>query len=169
MEKPEAKILNTPTGQLNTTNLSIKKLLIPKEENSSNNISNLKDLPHEAFTFDQVKMSWRRFAHEAKAKGMETFYNAMIKREPKLIGENTLIMDVDNQIQIDYITPHLQELIGYFRNELKNFSIQIELNLLENNEVEVKFLTGKDRFANMAQKNPNLHSFKNIFNLDIEF
>lgn len=114
-------------------------------------------------------MIWRRYAHEAKAKGMETFYNAMIKRDPRQIDDVHFIMDVDNQVQVDYITPHLQDLVGYLRNEVKNYDVSLELNLLENNEVEVKFLTGKDRFANMAKKNPNLHSFKNIFNLDIEF
>ncbi len=114
-------------------------------------------------------MAWRRYAHEAKGKGMETFYNAMIKRDPKQIETTQFIMDVDNQIQIDYITPHLQDLVGYLREELKNYDVNLELKLTENNDVEVKFLTGKDRFADMAKKNPNLHSFKNIFNLDIEY
>lgn len=114
-------------------------------------------------------MAWRRYAFMAKEKGMETLYNAMIKRDPKLIEHQNLIMDVDNQIQIDYITPHSQDLLGYIRQEVKNYGIQIELALTENFETEVKFLTGKDRFAAMAKVNPNLHSFKNIFNLDIEF
>lgn len=130
---------------------------------------NHKDLPNETFSFDHVKMAWRRYAHEAKGKGMETFYNAMIKRDPKQIEKTQFIMDVDNQIQIDYITPHLQDLVGYLREELKNYDVNLELKLTENNDVEVKFLTGKDRFADMAKKNPNLHSFKNIFNLDIEY
>jgi hypothetical protein len=34
---------------------------------------------------------------------------------------------------------------------------------------EVKYLTGKDKFAAMARKNTNLHKLKNLFNLDIEF
>jgi hypothetical protein len=33
----------------------------------------------------------------------------------------------------------------------------------------VKFLTGKDKFTALARKNPNLHTLKNTFNLDIEF
>lgn len=168
--KPEAKILSAPTGNLNTTNISIKKILDHKDEvNSPSNSSNSKNLPKEAFSYDQVKMIWRRFAHEAKSKGMETFYNAMIKRDPKLIDDLHLVMDVDNQVQIDYITPHIQDLVGFLREELKNYDISLELKLTENKDTEVKFLTGKDRFANMAKKNPNLHSFKNIFNLDIEF
>jgi hypothetical protein len=34
---------------------------------------------------------------------------------------------------------------------------------------DVKYLTGKDKFAAMARKNTNLLKLKNLFNLDIEF
>ena len=78
-------------------------------------------------------------------------------------------MELDNQIQIDYINPHLSEMVDYLRKEVKNYLIRIELKLSENPEEEVKFLTGKDKFAALARKNPNLHTLKNLFNLDIEF
>lgn len=168
--KPEAKVLTVPSGQLNTSNLSIKKVIEPIHQESTvqDSISN-KILPKEKFTFDQAKMAWRRFAHEVKAKGMETYYNAMIKRDPKIKDDVHFLMDVDNQVQIDYITPHVQDLISFLRQELKNFDITVDFTLSENKDDQVKFLTGKDRFASMAKKNPNLHSFKTVFNLDIEF
>lgn len=167
--RPEAKILSAPTGQLNSTNISINKILNQKQEenNTSGNIHG--NVPMEDFSFDQVKMAWRRYAHQAKSKFMETMYNAMIKRDPKFIEPSQLLMYVDNQIQIDYMNPHLQDLIGYMRAELKNYAVTVELKLSDEDQSEVKFLTGKDRFASMAKKNPNLHTFKNIFNLDIEF
>jgi hypothetical protein len=59
--------------------------------------------------------------------------------------------------------------VDYLRKEVKNYLIRIELKLSENPEEEVKFLTGKDKFAALARKNPNLHTLKNLFNLDIEF
>lgn len=165
----EYKILAIPSGQLNTSNLSIKKMMEKKKDEMSSIDSLLENLPHNSFSYDQVKMLWRRFAFEMKAKGMETFYNAMIKREPVQKEETHFVMDVDNQIQIDYITPHLQEMLGYFRKELKNYSITISFSLNDNPEKEIKFLTGKDKFAALARKNPNLHTFKSTFNLDIEF
>ena len=45
----------------------------------------------------------------------------------------------------------------------------LDFSLSDDKDSQVKFMTGKDRFASMAKKNPNLHSFKSIFNLDIEF
>ena len=167
--KPEAKVLTAPSGQLNTSNVSIKKILQPTQEKNTQEINLNQPLLKEKFSFDQVKMAWRRYAHEMKSKGLETFYNAMIKRDPKIKDEVLFTMEVDNQVQIDYITPHVHDLISFLRQELKNFEISVDFFLSEDKDSEVKFLTGKDRFASMARKNPNLHSFKTIFNLDIEF
>lgn len=169
VQEVEQKIATVPTGQLNTTSISIKKMMEKKEDELSASERLPENLPYNSFSFDQVKMLWRRFAFEMKERGMETFYNAMIKREPIQKGDTHFVMDVDNQIQVDYITPHLQDMIGYFRKELKNYAFEISFNLNENPEQEVKFLTGKDKFATLARKNPNLHTLKNTFNLDIEF
>lgn len=163
------KLVTVPTGQLNTSSISIKKLMEKKEDDQTAFERLPENLPYETFSFDQVKMLWRRFAFEMKEKSMETFYNAMIKREPIIKDDTQFIMDVDNQIQIDFITPHLQEMVGYFRKELKNYAINISFIINDNPEHEVKFLTGKDKFAALARKNPNLHTLKNTFNLDIEF
>ena len=43
------------------------------------------------------------------------------------------------------------------------------MSVTANPEEEVKYLTGKDKFAKLARKNPNLHTLKNTFNLDIEY
>lgn len=165
---PEQQLMSIPTGQLNTNTLSVKKMLEKKEGENAENRS-LENQPQQAFTLDQVKMLWRRFAFEMKEKGMETFYNAMIKREPIQQEETHFVMDVDNQIQVDYITPHLPEMMNYFRKELKNYAVEISIILNENPEEQTKFLTGKDKFAALARKNPNLHTLKSVFNLDIEF
>jgi hypothetical protein len=168
-QKPEPKIATVPTGQLNTSHLSIKKMMEKSEEEGSSADRSLENMPREAFSYDHVKMLWRRFAFEMKERGMETFYNAMIKREPVQKEDTEFIMDVDNQIQVDYITPHLQDLVAYFRKELKNYSFDVSLRITDNPDEDVKFLTGKDKFAALARKNPNLHTLKNTFNLDIEF
>lgn len=127
------------------------------------------NLPQNDFSFDDVKIHWRRYAFKVKETGMETFYNALIRREPVLTPDKKLIMTLDNQVQIDVISVQLQDFTNYMRKSLKNYSIFIQLELNQNPNEEVKFLTGKDKFASLARKNPNLHTLKNTFNLDIEF
>ena len=55
------------------------------------------------------------------------------------------------------------------RGEMENFSSIVNRAEEEVGEEEVKFLTGKDKFAALARKNPNLHTLKNRFNLDIDY
>lgn len=127
------------------------------------------NLPREAFTKDSVKMFWKRFAYKVKEDGMETFYNALIKREPVFLEDEHFAIEVDNKVQEDYINPLLSEFVTYLRQQLKNHSISVEIILTEDPMKEVKFLTGKDKFNALARKNKNLHTLKSIFNLDIEY
>jgi chromosomal replication initiation ATPase DnaA len=114
-------------------------------------------------------MFWKRFAFQMKENSMETFYNALIKREPVFLDDEKLAIEVDNNVQIEYINPHLNDFVSFLRKSLKNYSISVEMRLTEDSMQEVKYLTGKDKFAAMARKNTNLHKLKNLFNLDIEF
>jgi hypothetical protein len=166
VEKPEPKILSTPTGQLSSATISIKKHMEPAQDGEAE--LRPENLPNESYTYDQVKRLWRSFAFIMKERGMETFYNALIKREPFEKDTHLYHLLVENQVQIDYITPHLQEMNGYIRKELKNYSITVSVQITDKPEEEVKYLTGKDKFQAMARRNPNLHTLKNMFNLDIE-
>ncbi len=168
MVKPPPKVLETPSGKLSASSLSIKKLMEKKEEvlEAGGDTSNL---PREPYSYDDLKMSWRKYAFSMKTDGKETFYNALIKREPKSVNENEYLLEVDNQVQIDYIQPQLSDMLSYVRRDLKNFDILIRVEITTNPDEEVKYQTGKDKFAALARKNPNLHTLKNTFNLDIEF
>lgn len=169
MEQPEPKVLKAPTGKLATSNLSINKLMQPESGNLAMSDNDRKNLPRNDFSFDDVKMYWRQFAHERNNEGMKTVYNAMIKREPILKEDNLIIMEVDNQIQVDTMSSTLPQLLGFLRKHLKNYEVSMEVIITENQEEDVKFLTGKDKFAALARKNPNLHTLKSTFNLDIEY
>jgi DNA polymerase-3 subunit gamma/tau len=144
--------------------------MIEKKENGvAIGQMDLSNMPRNTFALDDLKMAWRRFAFEMKNKGKDTFYNALIKREPKQKSELEFTLEVDNEVQIDYIRPCLSELLDFVRSELKNYQIEVLLELTNNPEEEVQFQTGKDKFAALARKNPNLHTLKNTFNLDIEY
>lgn len=168
-DKPEAKIMKAPSGKAYTSSVSIKKIMAPKNDNGNGEPVDLRNMPMEKFAMDDFKMAWRRFAHILKEKGEKTFYNALIKRDPVTKPDDKFLMQVDNQVQIDTIRIQMSELLGYLRSELKNYNIDIDVAITNNPEEEVKFQTGKDRFAALARKNPNLHTLKKTFNLDIEF
>jgi chromosomal replication initiation ATPase DnaA len=127
------------------------------------------NMPMNDYDFDDIKMQWRQFAFKMKEEGKGTFYNALIKRDPIHKEGHDYILEVDNQVQVDYINPILPDLLGHIRSNLKNYGVNITLEVTKNPEKEVKYLSGKDKFAAMARKNPNLHTLKTLFDLDIEF
>ena len=160
-------VLSTPAGSVDAPHISIKKIL--EDQNKNEPSLSKENEEREPFTRDQLKMFWKRFAFQMKENSMETFYNALIKREPVFLDDEKLAIEVDNNVQIDYINPHLNDFVSFLRKNLKNYSISVELRLTDDPMKEVKYLTGKDKFAAMARKNTNLHKLKNLFNLDIEF
>ncbi|MEJ6588950.1 MAG: hypothetical protein QNL43_04030 [Crocinitomicaceae bacterium] len=100
---------------------------------------------------------------------METFYNALVKRDPLIEKDDVLKLFVENKIQVDYIKPLLNELTSFIRNSLKNHNISVVIELTENSVEDVKFLNGKDKFEVMVKKNPDLNTLRNLFNLDVEY
>jgi DNA polymerase-3 subunit gamma/tau len=160
-------VLTAPAGSVDAPHISIKKIL--EEQNTNKSSLSKENEEREPFTREQLKMFWKRFAFQMKENSMETFYNALIKREPVFLDDEKLVIEVENKVQIDYINPLLNEFVSYLRKNLKNYSITVDLKLSDEQVSEVKFLTGKDKFATMARKNTNLHKLKNLFNLDIEF
>ncbi len=103
-----------------------------------------------------------------KEQGLGTFYNALIKRNPIKRSEENYVLQLDSDIQKDYITDHMDEFLSFLRKQLRNYYLMITLEVVIQHEEE-KFLTSKQKFELMARKNPNLHIFKNRFNLDLEY
>lgn len=169
-DRPEPKVLSAPSGNTKyTSSLSINKMMAPKEDGEDGAPMDFSNMPMNDYHIDDFKMAWRRFAHMLKEKGDKTYYNALIKRDPIQKNDDLFILEVDNQVQVDTIRLRISELLGYLRKELRNYNIKVELEITTNPDEEVKFQTGKDKFAALARKNPNLHTLKKTFNLDIEF
>ena len=123
--KPKSKpIKSKPIGKKQTGHLSIINLLEKELEKKNKKIE---DLPKDPYSEEQLNMLWRKYAFVIKEKGLETFYNALIKRFPKKINDFNYQFELDNKIQVEYIRVHLDEFHQYLRKQLNNYSIMIEL------------------------------------------
>ncbi len=114
-------------------------------------------------------MFWRQYAFQAKEKAQETLYNAMVKRDPIIAEGNLIRIEVDNAVQMSMLDASRQEMTDFFREHLKNFDIQLDCFITENEDTEQQFLSPKDQFMALARKYPNLHTFKSSFNLDFDY
>lgn len=167
-EKPEPKVLQKAGEKLVTTNLSIKKIVAEQTNNQAQQAA-IQNEPAEEFTIDQVNMFWRQFANRMKDEGKETFYNALVKRNPKQITNVLYQLEVDNNVQIEVIKTDFDRFMTFMRNSLKNFAFFVEVKVTDNQSEDVKHLNGKDKFAILARKFPYINTLKDTFNLDIDY
>lgn len=158
--------MSQPVGSVNAQHVSIKKIL--EEENKKETHLSQENLPREGFKKEQLQVAWKRFAYKIKEQRMDTFYHALTKRDPHFISDEKLAIIVDGEHQKDYIQPLLMDFISYLKEQLKNHWIEVEIIISDKPEEELKYQTGKEKFNALARKNPNLHTLKNLFNLDIE-
>lgn len=165
--------MSSPTGQLNTNNISIKQMQHQQLEVESNSPESTENRPNNPFSLDELKMNWRKFAFKIKQdqlEGADSMHLAMIKRDPKMPTSTHIHQEFDNQIQIDLMKSNFESLLlDFLRNSLKNWSITVDFSLSEAQEENLKHLTGRDRFEALAKKNTNLITLQKTFNLDIEY
>lgn len=164
--KKEAKTLSAPTGQLNTTHLSIKSLIDQQKEKTADQPT---DLPTNPFDKDDLIRLWKTMAHTQKLNGQEPVFHAMIKRDLQQIDDVRYHFEVDNALQKSRMDAAIGEIMAHLRKELQNYSLEIVIDITKDDTEEVKHLTGKDKFEKMARKNSNLFDFRNRFNLDIDY
>jgi len=115
-----------------------------------------------------ARTALRKYAHIVKDQGKDTFYHALIKRDP-LVSEETITLLLDNSVQVEYIKPLLVAFSEFLKEELNNGFVTIQLQITEEQEKESKPITGKDKYNALARKNHNIHTLRNRFDLDIEY
>lgn len=167
--KKEVKTLSAPTGSFQSNTISIKQMMEKKDEVTEAEKEDLSNRPQQPFSMDELKMYWRQFAFVLKGEGNESLVSALTKRDPKLPAPNQIHHELDNQILVDLIHLKKTEMLGFLRQKLQNWSIQLDFSVIENQEENVRDLNGKDRFELLAKKNSNLYSLQKMFNLDVEY
>lgn len=158
--------MSSPTGNLNSGNLSINQL-IQQQQAKAQAIPT--DLPRKSFHKDDVIRLWKMMAHTQKLNGQDQVYHVMIKRDPIQQDETTFLFEVDNTIQQTRLESGMGEILEYLRKEVQNYDLNFTVEITSEAQEEEKFMTGSDRFEKMARKNSNLFDLKNRFNLDIEY
>ena len=59
-------------------------------------------------------------------------------------------------------------LLGFLKEELNNYSINLAIEITEKLETEDLIYTESDKFKYLSEKNPELELLKKKFNLDFE-
>ena len=112
---------------------------------------------------------WNKFAEIKKKEGKMGLHTTLTKSSPILKNDFNIDFRLDSEVQKMDLQKETPYLLEHLRKELNNGSIQIHLHLSEMENQKISQFTSRERFFQMAEKNPDLHLFKEEFDLDLEY
>ncbi|TVR38553.1 MAG: DNA polymerase III subunit gamma/tau [Cryomorphaceae bacterium] len=120
----------------------------------------------EEFSEDDLKRVWRNLAEMMKARGRESLFASLTLHAPVMDENKHITLKIANAAQEIEMNREKGEMLEYLRKELRNFAIDLDFELSQNNQ-PTKLMTTDKKFEAMVQKNPNLGKLAQNLNLDI--
>ena len=152
-----------------TTSISgIRKKLNDKEEQVQKQEELLIN-SNSKFSSHLLIEKWNKFAEIKKKEGKMGLHTTLTKSSPILKNDFNVDFHLDSEVQKMDVQKETPYLLEYLRKELNNGSIQIHLHVSEMEDQKISQFTSRERFFQMAEKNPDLHLFKEEFDLDLEY
>jgi DNA polymerase III subunit gamma/tau len=156
---------------IKTSTPSINTYINPavKTEINSANPENINPSAQKAdpFTQQQLETVWLKYASEMKTR--KANLGAALASKMPLLKENYLVeFTINNKALEEAINEDKMNFLGFLRKELNNFSIKLELIMVQGEE-KANLYTATDRYKRLAEKNPDINKFRQAFDLDIEF
>ena len=87
---------------------------------------------------------------------------------PILEDDFNIRISVGTRVQSDYLESVRDELVNSFRQELKNDSIIVNIQIEESDSNAKIVYTAEERYNFLLEKNPELDEFRKEFQLDID-
>jgi DNA polymerase-3 subunit gamma/tau len=157
--------IRTSTPSINQ-HLSADKKVTQNSEKPAEQLA--KDLPKNAFTQQQLELTWEKYANALKDKGKTNMATQLLSRKPALTQNSLVEFVITNKALEESINEDKMNFLGFLRKELQNYDIQLTL-LMSAAEEKTNLYTAVDRYKRLAEKNPMIHKFKQQFDLDVEF
>ncbi len=125
--------------------------------------------PSKPFNLAQLWEVWDEYAAKVKEEDRQSYYATLTKRKPVVIEENLVELVLDNHVQLADLNHDKPQLLGFLRENLRNWKIDLRGVIQEEEDSEdVKLYTPEDRYKAMREINPRIELLRKQFDLDIE-
>ena len=142
---------------------------INDDSNSQVEVDKKQDVSSTRFSQTLLEEKWNQFAELRKKEGKMGLHTTLTKTRPILNDDFSIEFIIDSEVQKIEFQTESQLLLDFLRSELNNGLIQLNLQITESKSPKLTQLTSRERFFQMAEENPDLHNFKEVFDLDIEY
>ncbi len=136
----------------------IKKELVANQPDAEN-------LPVNDFSEGDMQAVWAEYTAEIEKDGKYNLLSHLTMGQPKLDG--TLIkLEFPNQTIKTEVEQAKYELLGFLREKLQNYQIDLSISVDETAEKRYAY-SAREKFEKMREKNPMIEKLRREFDLDI--
>ena len=120
---------------------------------------------------DESKLAkaWQAYSEQMHEQKKFGFHSLLSNKEPQVIDERTIQIQLENDVQKEELDREKQELMTFIRAELEHPGIRLEVKIEIERAESVAFRTPKDQYKAMLEKNPTLKKMSQQFDLDLDF
>ena len=172
--KPEIKPLPVIPGEKKSTVTTIAGLGVSlsslTEENPEKPVEKsifLQAEPRQSnrlFTEEELQKAWQEFAENLVEEKL--LRNTMMLYKPKMLGNTVFEVEVNTEINKNYLDDYGNVILAYLRESLQNDDITMTIKISEATVVK-KPLTSREIFDELVQKNPSLQKLSDEFDLEL--
>ena len=122
---------------------------------------------NENVTHEGVKKAWTDFVDELRKQDRIALTATMSLGDPELHG-NRIVYAVNNPLQREQMDALRTEVLIHLKTSLRNANMELHVEMKEQTMDEKKaFLSDKDRYELMVEKNPSLDRLRKALDLDL--
>ena len=147
-------------------------ILINSSEQKKEQIEKISDinqaLKTEDFSEEEMLNKWDELIKYFKKLGKSNVALALEINSPKLLPEKVIHIFLSNAAQREIILDEKHTILDFLRENLKNKTIEISLEILKNVQQKTPY-TNKDKFNQMVETNKYLENLKQKLSLDTDY
>ena len=124
------------------------------------------DLPHDPFSEADMQSHWAAYVQELDQAGRKILASNLSVDQPKLLGDNTIWIQLPNSTMKKEIEREQSGLIQYLKSRLNNYDIRLKISV--NEEHAKRFVyTPEEKYEKLRKKNPAIDLLRKEFDLDL--
>lgn len=124
------------------------------------------DLPQDPFTEEEMQEHWANYARKIDLAGRKILSSNLTIDQPKLLGDNTIWIQLPNTTMKKEIEREQGELMAYLKAQLNNYSIGLRISVHEENMKQYAY-TPEEKYEKLRKKNPAIDLLRKEFDLDL--
>jgi DNA polymerase-3 subunit gamma/tau len=133
-----------------------KKAHLPAEE----------ALPEDPVLEEDLVRHRETFTHRMEENGRKILASSLAMDRPKLKEDCVIWIELPNLTMKKEVEREQQELMGYLKKNLNNYSLQLRITVNEETARQFAF-TPEEKYQKLREKNPALDLLRKTFDLDL--